>query len=71
MEMNTQKTKKNPYPLERRQAELQELVKHTKKCVRGIELDLSSGKGSVATFREKGKTLRQAMPGRRTPSTFA
>ena len=57
--MNTQKTKKPLYPLELKRAELRELVDHTRKFVRGIELDLSSDEISVTASREMEKTLRE------------
>ena len=57
--MDTQKTKKHLYPLERKQAELRDLVDHTRKYVSGIELYLSSVEGSVTTFREMAKKLRE------------
>ena len=57
--MDTQKTKKHLYPLERKQAELRD--DHTRKCVSGLELYLSSVEGSVTTFREMAKNLREVV----------
>lgn len=59
--MNTQKTKKHLYPLELKRVELQELVDHTRKFVKGIELDLSFSEVSVTASREMEKTLREMM----------